>query len=189
MGKPRVKSGGIIITSIILAIGLHIISKEVTQTPFSERSEIPSFKAAQPGIAATLPPLGRGKLQIGVDPALVKKNIQIFIGSETPGFSPHHIEVQANQTVNLTLSNQSVPDAKSLHNFVLVPADKVNEVAQEAQPNSQDILAFTQLIAPGEANTITFHIPDKASEYRFICTYPGHSHLENGVFLVRRGKE
>src|ERR1700754_4029335 len=119
MGKPRVKSWGVIITSIILAAGLHILSKELPQPPFSERSEIPQTKVAQPGIAATSTSLGRGKLQVGADPSLVKKNIQIFIGSEVPGFTPHHIEVAANQTVNLTLSNQSAPPLQSFHNFVL----------------------------------------------------------------------
>lgn len=105
------------------------------------------------------------------------------------------IAVKAGQTVKLTFNNTH-PTLPQPHNFVLgklgVDKGKMLGIAMAAMtlvdkgyiPDSQDILAHTKLIQPNQSETIEFVVPT-AGEYNYICTFPGHGAIMNGVLTAQ----
>lgn len=51
-------------------------------------------------------------------------------------------------------------------------------------PDLPEVLHFTRLLNPEESVTLRFIAPDSPGEYPFICTFPGHWRLMNGVMKV-----
>ena len=51
-------------------------------------------------------------------------------------------------------------------------------------PNSDDLLAYTDVVAPGGQFTIDFRAPTAPGRYPFLCTFPGHWMVMNGVMIV-----
>ncbi len=84
------------------------------------------------------------------------------------------------------------------HNILLVQPGARDEVGNAADamlsdpranekawvPESDKIIWASKLLMPKEEQTITFKAPEKAGEYPYICTYPGHWRLMNGVLVV-----
>jgi azurin len=56
--------------------------------------------------------------------------------------------------------------------------------ARQYVPQSGDIVAYTDLVEPGGRATITFKIPDAPGRYPYLCTFPGHWMVMNGVLVV-----
>ena len=52
-------------------------------------------------------------------------------------------------------------------------------------PESDDILHHSSLVLPGKSETIEFTAPSEPGDYPYICTYPGHWILMNGVMKVK----
>jgi azurin len=108
--------------------------------------------------------------------------------------------VEAGQEVELTLVHEgSLPINVMGHNLVILQAGE-NTTAFSGQvmgsggslendylPESlrDGLVAYTQLIGGGESDTIRFTAPDAPGDYPFLCTFPGHSVLMNGVMTVR----
>ena len=102
------------------------------------------------------------------------------------------LTAKAGSKVQLTFSN---PDDMQ-HNFVLTAgkkADSVGElaggmglkgVAMNHIPDTDNILAHTLLIEPGESEVIYFTAPTKPGVYEFVCTVPGHYVVMRGVLRV-----
>jgi azurin len=102
------------------------------------------------------------------------------------------LEVPAGCTVNLNIKSTS-PDASMPHNWVLVHKGTMEKVATEGLqagrdrsfvPDSPDVLVFSKLLGPNEEETLTFPAPPPGT-YEFVCTYPGHWSIMNGVFEVK----
>jgi azurin len=54
-------------------------------------------------------------------------------------------------------------------------------------PESADILVKpTKLIGIGQSDLIEFTAPAEAGDYPYICTFPGHCRLMNGVLKVTK---
>ena len=53
-------------------------------------------------------------------------------------------------------------------------------------PESTDILAHTKLLMAGQSETIKFTL-DTPGEYPYICTFPGHWRIMQGVLTVEKG--
>jgi azurin len=113
---------------------------------------------------------------------------------ENLSFQTPQLEVQAGQAVRLTLKNlDSVP-----HNWVLLQPDSLSRVGQLANqlladptagqkqyvPRSEDVICYTDVIGPGQSFTIYFSAPDQPGRYPFLCTFPGHWMVMNGVLHV-----
>lgn len=105
------------------------------------------------------------------------------------GYATKEFTVKAGQLVRLTFDNSgaTVPQP---HNVVvgkpgskdaLIAASLTPESAANGFiPKSAEILAHTKTLQPGQKETIEFTLP-AAGEYPFICSFPGHGALMNGV--------
>jgi len=118
--------------------------------------------------------------------AVQAKTVEIE-GMNTLKFSKDAITVKPGEKVTIKLVNSTeLPAGAMSHNLVLLAAGadahKVDQAATKAGkdkdyiPEGVDdqILAHTGLVAGGESDTITFTAPEKAGDYEYICTFPGH---------------
>ena len=104
------------------------------------------------------------------------------------------LTAKVGQKITLTLKHLGKLDKSIMgHNFVLLKKDaSVNKFINDAiafasndyiPTNSNDIIAYTKMLGGGESDTITFEILDKG-EYTFLCSFPGHGPLMQGVLIV-----
>ena len=104
------------------------------------------------------------------------------------------LTAKVGQKITLTLKHLGKLDKSIMgHNFVLLKKDaSVNKFINDAiafasndyiPKNSNDIIAYTKMLGGGESDTITFEILDKG-EYTFLCSFPGHGPLMQGVLIV-----
>ncbi len=108
------------------------------------------------------------------------------------------LTAKAGTKVKITLENKSaIPQPHNL--LILKPGskDKVtalanamltdpNAMAKDYIPESDDIIIHTKLVQPGQSETLEFTVPDEAGEYPYLCTFPGHSILMNGILTVTK---
>jgi len=104
------------------------------------------------------------------------------------------LTVHAGQPIALTLANPDVVP----HNWVLVQSGALERVgrlsnqliadprafARQYIPKSDAILTHTDIVPPGEKQTIYFNAPSRPGRYPYLCTFPGHSMVMNGVMIV-----
>ena len=107
-------------------------------------------------------------------------------------YDKEEIRVKAGQKVMFTFNN---PD-DMMHNWILTNPDKANEVAAAALdlglmgmekgfiPQSDQILAHTNLLQPNTKDLIYFTAPTRPGRYQYVCTFPGHAALMRGVLIV-----
>ena len=141
-------------------------------------------KAAEPAKSAEPAPAGPvTKLMLGVLPAVMK-------------FDKATLEAKAGSKVVMLFRNEKCP---LQHNFILVKPGKLNDVgaladkmltdpqamAKHYTPESPEILAHgTKLIGLGQSDLIEFTAPTEPGDYPYLCTFPGHWRLMNGVLKV-----
>ena len=106
-------------------------------------------------------------------------------------FDMKSMKVSSGTTIKLTIKSTS-PDASMPHNWVLVHKGTMELVAMAGLqagrelgfvPNSPDVLVHSKLLGPGEEQTLTFSAPPPGV-YEYVCTYPGHWSIMNGVLTV-----
>ena len=108
--------------------------------------------------------------------------------------------VKAGQKVKITLVNPMESITKQPHNILILKKGKKEVVGMLANlglsdpyfltkknciPESDDILHHSSLVLPGKSETIEFTAPKEPGDYPYICTYPGHWILMNGVMHVK----
>lgn len=108
-------------------------------------------------------------------------------------FDKSEFRVKAGQEVTLTLVHTGSMDKAAMgHNFVLLAqGTDIAEFAVQAMsaaengyiPDSDAIIANTELIGGGETTSVTFTAP-AAGTYDFICSFPGHYGVMQGKFIV-----
>ncbi len=115
-------------------------------------------------------------------------------GDDNMQFDKSELRVKEGQQVKLTLIHTGTMDKAAMgHNFVLLDkGTDFNEFATAAMTDGNDnhlpndesgIIAHTDVIGGGESTTITFDAPAKGS-YDFLCSFPGHSAMMKGKFIV-----
>jgi|GEM_PF-1498278 len=57
-------------------------------------------------------------------------------------------------------------------------------VARHYVPKTDDVVAYADITEPGRRQTIYFTVPDAPGRYPFLCTFPGHWKLMNGLLIV-----
>jgi putative heme-binding domain-containing protein len=121
------------------------------------------------------------------------REIHLAAGSNLT-FSPAAFRVKAGEAIKLTFSN---PDAVP-HNWALARpgtlskvGDLVNKIIAEPDaaarhyiPTTDDILVYMDIINPGTDFTISFTAPEAKGRYPYLCTFPGHWMVMNGIMTV-----
>lgn len=119
-------------------------------------------------------------------------------GNDTMQFNSKAFEVNAGEEVTLVFKNiGKLPKAAMGHNVVILkPGSNVavfataaiSAVANEYIPtddaNKAMIVAHTKLLGPGEEDTIKFTLPE-AGAYPFVCSFPGHFALMQGIITAK----
>ena len=116
----------------------------------------------------------------------------------TPGemkFDKTELNVAPGQLVEVVFTN---PDTMQ-HNFVLGQQKSLNAIgtaaddlartpngpAQQYVPQIPQIVFSTKLVEPNETITVQFKAPAEAGQYPYVCTFPGHWRMMNGILNVR----
>jgi azurin len=110
-------------------------------------------------------------------------------------FDVKRFTVAPGQPVKLVFSN---PDAMQ-HNLVIVKPGALEEVGMAGNemakdpdgikkdfvPASEKVLHATKLIDPQATTILRFTAPLEPGDYPYVCTFPGHWVIMNGVMEVR----
>lgn len=117
----------------------------------------------------------------------------ITIGTK-PGlkFDIQRVQVKAGSKVRLVFNNND----DMLHNLLIVKPNMVNKVGEAAfnlglegekkafVPDLDEVLYHTGLLQPESTESIYFTAPTKTGDYTFVCTFPGHYTLMQGIIRV-----
>ena len=109
-------------------------------------------------------------------------------------FATRTIRAKAGEPIAFTLANPDVVP----HNWALAKPGTLERVGGLANrligdpdaslrhyiPESDDILAFTDVVLPRDKFTIYFRAPQQPGRYPFLCTFPGHWKVMNGELIV-----
>ena len=155
---------------------------------YSKPGELAAHVAftASGGVAAgALPPPAPQAPDITLRLSVIPGQLKFDLGELT---------VAPGQLVEIVFDN---PDQMQ-HNFVLgasgaldaigAAADKLaqspNAVAQQYVPEMSEVLFSTKLVDPGDKLTFQFKAPTTQGQYPYVCTFPGHWRLMNGILRV-----
>lgn len=107
-------------------------------------------------------------------------------------YDKQEVRVKAGSNIKLTLDN---PD-DMMHNLLIVNPGTADNMGVEALklglkgqgmgyiPDSKDVLAHTNLLAPLSKDVIYFTAPTEKGTYQFVCTFPAHAQTMRGLFIV-----
>jgi azurin len=110
-------------------------------------------------------------------------------------FSVKSFTVRAGEPIKLTFVNPDVVP----HNWALIRpgtlpevGDLVNKLVADPDavsrhyiPKTDDVLVHTDVVDPQGQFTIQFRAPSRKGRYPFLCTFPGHWMVMNGVMIVQ----
>jgi len=110
-------------------------------------------------------------------------------------FATDRITVKTNEPIALTLTNPDVVP----HNWVLVRTGTLEQVGKLSNqmiadpdaftrqyvPETDAVIAYTDITLPGTEQTIYFVAPSTPGNYPFLCTFPGHWMVMNGIMVVQ----
>ena len=125
----------------------------------------------------------------------VRKSVNIHSKEGEFAFYPKAFTVKAGQVVRLTYSNNCT---YMPHNLVITTkkgkikvgenADKIAPFPESLKnhyvPQMDEVLFSTHLVNPLGSHKVYFQAPEEPGEYPFICTYPGHWRVMQGVMTV-----
>lgn len=134
------------------------------------------------------------------DPATLPENpdvdqiIELGVVQNEMKYDLEDFTVTAGQTVSIVFKNDDfmqhnllIGDIGSLE-AIGAAADKLaadpNGASQNYIPTIDQVLFSTKLVDPNTSVTLTFQVPDEPGNYPFVCTFPGHWRLMNGVMKV-----
>ena len=121
------------------------------------------------------------------------RQIAIAVGPNL-SYLPKTVAASPGEAISIQLTN---PDTVP-HNWALLRPDSlpmigaaVNALVTDPEaaarnyvPESADVVAWTDIVAPGGTATIQFRVPDQPGRYPFICTFPGHWMAMQGELVV-----
>jgi putative heme-binding domain-containing protein len=84
------------------------------------------------------------------------------------------------------------------HNFAIVQPGALREIGEAAEatarepdavarhfiPDSDKVLLGSNLLQPGESQSLVFEVPSQPGVYPYVCTYPGHWRRMYGALYV-----
>lgn len=104
------------------------------------------------------------------------------------------LKVKAGEPISLTFKNPDVVP----HNWMLSKPGTLQAIGNLANlmisdpqglakhyvPDSKDVIVYTDMTNPKETFTIHFNAPKEKGNYPYLCTFPGHWMVMNGVLKV-----
>ncbi|WP_111629942.1 plastocyanin/azurin family copper-binding protein [Larkinella arboricola] len=119
---------------------------------------------------------------------------QVVTIGTVPGlkFDKAQVEVKAGSRVKWVFNNND----DMLHNCVIVKPSTANAVGDAALklnlngskmqyvPVTPNVLYHTNLMQPESSESIYFVAPTTPGDYQFVCTFPGHHTLMQGIMKV-----
>jgi azurin len=118
----------------------------------------------------------------------------VLTANDVMQYNTNEIRAKAGQKVKLTLRHIGKLDINVMgHNVVILKqgvdlTEFAGKAATEREnkyipKDSKDIIAHTDLIGGGQITSIEFEAPE-AGTYEFLCSFPGHSGMMKGKFIV-----
>lgn len=110
-------------------------------------------------------------------------------------FNTARIEAQAGEKVIFVFPNDD--SSGMMHNLAIITPGSRQTVLDAAVamgaaglkknfiPEIPELLASTPQVAQGMKYTLYFAVPEEPGNYHFICTYPGHGLIMQGIFAVQ----
>ncbi|WP_197440293.1 TIM barrel protein [Polystyrenella longa] len=109
-------------------------------------------------------------------------------------YETRSLSAKAGEMLELKLVNPDVVP----HNWALVEPGALKEVGEMANrliadpeavirqyiPESERVLVYTDVVSPQEEMSIFFRAPETPGNYPFLCTFPGHWMVMNGMLTV-----
>lgn len=149
----------------------------------------PAAKSAPPA-ASTAAPSESGA-------ALTPDRSITVTANDQMKFNLSEIKASPGEVLSITLENAgTMPKFSMGHNLVVLQPGvdtqqfceaAMTEAAHDYLPPAMksSIVAATKLLGGGESDTIVFRVPEKAGDYPFICSFPGHYQVGmRGVIAV-----
>lgn len=189
---------GTVIGGTVLLWVLAFVWQGLSSLRPTPKAEAAPAVAAAPAAATPAAPAAAAPAAPAPAPAAAGPALEVTIKPDPANplaYDTKTISAKAGQTIKLTFNNTH-PTLPQPHNFVLgklgMDKGKMLGIAMAAMtlvdkgyiPESADILANTKLLQPGQSETIEFTLPS-AGEYHYICTFPGHGAIMNGVITAQ----
>lgn len=122
------------------------------------------------------------------------KTLNLNTVSQKMAYDKTILHATAGQNIEIILNNRD----EMPHNLVLLEAGSLETFGKlvdqflqspdaakmEYVPKSRYVLGATQMLDPGEEGSIRVKLPDEPGDYPFICTFPGHWRMMQGVLKV-----
>ena len=113
------------------------------------------------------------------------------VGNEMK-FQQTEITAAPGETLRLVFENTATSPAMSHNVLFVTDRGSINPVGRAAMdaadrdyiPEHPAVIASTPMAAPGETVEMTFTVPSEEGEYPYICTFPGHYMMMQGVLRV-----
>jgi azurin len=132
-------------------------------------------------------------------PALAQEKKLELTGNDQMQFNTKALEVTAGEKVSLTFKHIGKLQKVAMgHNVVILKAGTpIPPFATKAmtatttdyipadEESKKLIVAHTKVVGGGESDTVTFTAPTEPGDYPYLCTFPGHFALMQGVLKVK----
>ena len=124
------------------------------------------------------------------------QNVEIATIRDRMIYDVKRFDVEAGRPVRIRLTNRdSMP-----HNLLVCKPGSMRRVGGAADnmgtgpdaaalnyvPEMDEIMHILAMIEPGEIREMLFVAPSRPGRYPYVCTFPGHWPMMNGVMTVRR---
>lgn len=138
-----------------------------------------------------------GSLLFVANSALANECELTIDGNDSMQYDTKQLSVPAScSEVTLTLNHTGKLGEKVMgHNVVISKAADMQSVVQQGMsagldneyvPESDAVIAATDVIGGGESTSVTFSTDGMSADgnYKFYCTFPGHSAIMQGDFTI-----
>lgn len=155
----------------------------------------PDKKGTAPASVAGSPASMNDKNGVAA-PALKPVSFTVRVVPNMMQYSRKLLTVKAGQKVTINLEN---PDVMQ-HNMVILKPGTTQKVGAAADalardpngaqkqyiPKISEVLYSIKLLNPDEEGSIQFTAPSQPGDYPFVCTFPGHWRIMNGILRVTK---
>lgn len=133
-------------------------------------------------------------LELPVDLNSSQITISIVALAGQMAYDKTEFTVRAGQKVEIIFTNED----EMQHNLLVIRPGTLTEVGEMAEemarepdgftknfiPDTKDVLWATPLLDSNSNYSLTFTAPAAPGEYPFVCTFPGHWRIMNGIMTV-----